>query len=309
MLNTPTRMLLVAAIICLSAALALAQDAAPRRLALLDDAATVETLAAALDDADVVVARTAARLLPSRGEAAVSAVGAALGHTDPLVRRNAAMNLHRLGNAGIALADRALGDESELVRQGVVYSLIELPQTAEVAALVQRAQEDESALVRATAIAAARAAFTTAEAIPLPREGWLIKTDTEEVGVDEKWFAVDLDEAGWTPIAIEEFWGDRGPSSGVGWYRLQFDLPAREKPTRAQLDFQAVDESAWVWLNGEFAGEHDLGPNGWDTPFRLDVTDGLNWGGANQLTVRVLNSAMAGGIWKPVSIVILEPAD
>jgi hypothetical protein len=70
-----------------------------------------------------------------------------------------------------------------------------------------------------------------------------------------------------------------------------------------------VDESAWVWLNGEFAGEHDQGPSGWDTPFRLDVTDGLNWGGANQLTVRVLNSAMAGGIWKPVSIVILEPAD
>jgi len=132
--------------------------------------------------------------------------------------------------------------------------------------------------------------------------------DPDGVGRDQGWFAVDFDDSAWAPIAIEQFWGDAGPGSGVAWYRLSFDLPARERPERAQLDFQAVDESAWIWINGQFAGEHDQGPYGWDTPFRIDVTDQLQWGARNQITVRVLNTAMAGGIWKPVSIVLLEPA-
>lgn len=303
------RVALVALALICAGALAFGQDAAPRRMALLQPEVTVEALAAALDDADAVVARTAARILPSKGAAAVPALEKALGHADPLVRRSAAMNLGALGAAALPLLERALGDESELVRQGAVYALMALPQTTEVADLVARAQADESSLVTAAALLAARAAYQTAEVIPLPTEGWRLAADPDDVGRDQGWFAVDFDDSAWTPIAIEQFWGDAGPGSGVAWYRLTFDLPAREAPPRAQLDFQAVDESAWVWVNGQFAGEHDEGPSGWDKPFRIDVTDKLVWGGKNQITVRVLNTAMAGGIWKPVRIVLLKPAE
>lgn len=303
-----TRIALVSVLLLCLGTLALAQDAAARRMALLQPEATVEALAAALDDADLVVARTAARLLPGKGAAAVPVLERALGHTDLLVRRAAAMNLGALGAAALPLVERALGDEDALVRQAAVYALMALPQSTEVADLVGRAQADDSPLVAATALQAARGAYQTAEAIPLPKEGWKLAVDPDDVGRDQEWFAVDFDDSAWKPIAIEQFWGDAGPDPGVAWYRLTFDLPAREKPERAQLDFQAVDESAWVWVNGQFVGEHDVGPNGWETPFRLNVTDALNWGGRNQITVRVLNTAMAGGIWKPVSIVLLEPA-
>ena len=69
-----------------------------------------------------------------------------------------------------------------------------------------------------------------------------------------------------------------------------------------ELCFGGVDESAWVWLNGKYVGQHDEGPSGRDRPFRLDITKEANWGKVNQLTVRVLNTELGGGIWKPVSV-------
>ena len=305
----PTARLLLIAVGALAACAPLyAQDAAARRMALLREDVSIDALASAVDDEDVLVARTAARLLPARGEGAVPALGKALRHEDVLVRRCAAMNLGKLGAAGLELIGRALRDESELVRQGAVFALGDLPHSAEVADLLAQASRDESGLVQRAALLISRAAYKTADTIRLPVEGWRFRTDAEDVGVDEKWFAVDYDDSDWEPIAIEQFWGEQGPESGVGWYRLTFDLPAREAPQRVQLDFQAVDESAWIWVNGQFAGVHDLGPSGWNKPFRIDVTGMLNWGGSNQITVRVLNTAMAGGIYKPVSIVLLEPA-
>ncbi|MGD9496188.1 MAG: HEAT repeat domain-containing protein [Armatimonadota bacterium] len=302
------RLLLIAAGVLGACVVARAQDTAARRMALLVDGVSVETLAAAVDDPDLVVARTAARVLAGKGEAALPALGHALRHEDILVRRSAVMHLGQLGTAGLELIGRALRDGEELVRQGAVFALAQLPHTVEVADLLAAAQTDQSALVQRAALLAARAAFETAESIPLPREGWRFRTDAEEVGLQERWFAVEYDDADWEPVAIERFWGEQGPDPGVGWYRLSLDLPAREKPTKAQLSFGAVDESAWVWVNGDLAGEHDEGPSGWETPFRIDVTDMLRWGERNQITVRVLNTAMAGGIYKPVSILLLEPA-
>ena len=304
------RLVPIAATLLVLCALADAQDAAARRMALLEDDVTVAALAAALDDGDVLVARTAARLLPAHGEAAIPALRQALRSEDMLVRRNAAMNLGALGGAGLELIGRALDDDSEFVRQGAVFALAGVPQTAESAALLEQAGADESALVQRAALLASRAAWRTAEAIRLPAEGWRLAPDPDDVGRDQEWFAVDFDDSEWAPIAIEQFWGDAGPNyTGVAWYRVTFELPERAAPAKAQLDFQAVDESAWVWINGQYAGEHDVGPDGWQTPFRIDATGRLNWGGQNQLTVRVLNTAMAGGIWKPVSVVVLEPAE
>lgn len=294
-------------LLVLAAAIAPGQDAAARRMALLRQP-DVAALGAAIDDADVLVARTAARLLPARGADALVAVGKALRHDDALVRRNAAMHLDALGTRGVELIERALRDDSELVRQGAVFALMRMSPSTEVQALLDRAGEDEGSLVQRAAVMASRASYAIADRVPLPAQDWRLKVDEDDVGRDEAWFATDLDDSDWQPIAIEQFWAELGPASGVAWYRRTITLPDREPPARAQLDFQAVDESTWVWVNGQYAGEHDVGPHGWATPFRIDVTEMLTWGGENQITVRVLNTAMAGGIYKPVSVVLLEPA-
>ncbi len=287
----------------------MAQDTEAQRMALLSPDASIEALAAAVESDDALLARTAARVLPSKGAAAIPALEKALASKDMMVRRCAAMNLAELGDAGLGLITKALKDENEFVRQGAVFALMAMKSTTQSGALLEQAMGDESTLVQRAAVMAGRDAYRTAETIPLPKTGWVFKTDVEDIGLDQEWFGADIDEAGWESIEIEKFWGDQGPSPGVGWYRLTFDLPAHEPPTRAQLNFQAVDESTWVWMNGEFVGEHDEGPNGWNKPFRLDMTDNIKWGAQNQITVRVYNTAMAGGIYKPVGIVLLEPAE
>ena len=304
-----TRAATTLALLVLAISCATAQDLSARRMELLERDVSVETLSAALDSRDALVARTAARVLPSEGRTAIPALQKALRSRDVLVRRNAAMNLHELGEAALPLIEQALRDENEFVRQGAVFALIAMRPSAGREALIEGAIRDESAHVQRAAVMAGRSSYRVAETIPLPKAGWLFRSDTDEVGREQEWFAADLDETGWEPIEIERFWEEQGPESGTGWYRLTLDLPDREPPTRAQLDFQAVDESTWVWVNGEFAGEHDLGPTGWEKPFRIDVTDRLKWGEPNQITVRVYNTAMAGGIWKPVRIVLLEPAE
>lgn len=312
-----TRMGLILGALAMLLALthASAQDAATRRMRLVRGEPSVAELAEALDDEDVLVARTAARLLPARGEEALPALGRALRHEDMMVRRCAATNLGELGAAGVALIEGALGDDSELVRQGAVYALMDLPHTTRSSELLRRAGDDDSPLVQRAALAASRAAYRTVESIPLAAAGWRIRKDPDEAGeqATPPWFAADLDDSGWDEIAIEQFWGDAHEDyagyTGVAWYRTTFELPRREPPERTQLAFESVDESTWVWVNGERAGVHDVGPSGWTKPFRIDVTGMLDWGGTNQLTVRVLNTAQAGGIYRPVSVVILKPAE
>lgn len=289
---------------------AFAGDARERRLAIIPDAEPgVEALADALVDPDPLVARTAARMLPSRGIEAFTAVERALDHDDSLVRRNAAMALADLGARGLPLIERGLRDSEALVRQGAVFSLACLDPSVEVLRLLELAAADESQHVRNAVLLAFRASYRTADAISLPVEGWRFAPDPENVGTERGWFAQDFDDSGWDEIAIEQTWQEAGYDYiGVAWYRRTIELPAIEEPARVVLDFQGVDESTWVWVNGEFVGEHDVGPAGWDKPFRLDATGTLNWGGENQITVRAMNTAHAGGIWRPVSIMRLELA-
>lgn len=266
--------------------------------------AAVDRLKVALADRDRVVARTAARLLTDRGAKAVPALSGALKHPDPLVRRIVALGLASAGPAALPLLKAAVKDPEAMVRSAAVVSLSRLrPREAVIETLLNDAAQDTDVAVRDAALLALRSGHEVVWSLALPAEGWKFRPDPELVGEQERWFAADLDESAWKDIAIERFWQDFGYGVlGAAWYRRAFDLPARPPAERFELVFGAVDESSWVWLNGEPAGSHDLGPSGWDKEFALDVSKGLRWGGANKIAVRVYNTAMAGGIWKPVTL-------
>jgi len=123
----------------------------------------------------------------------------------------------------------------------------------------------------------------------------------------QNWYEPDFDDSAWATIHIEEAWEPQGHEyDGVAWYRGWFDLPAQPEHLAVEIRFGAVDEEAWVWVNGQYVGQHDVGPEGWDRPFTLDVTTELKWGARNQITVRVFDSAYAGGVWKPVQLEVLQ---
>ena len=83
-------------------------------------------------------------------------------------------------------------------------------------------------------------------------------------------------------------------------------MPSYKKCAAVELAFGAVDESAWVWLNGIYIGQHDIGPSGWNRAFWLDVTKEIRWGEKNLLVIRVEDTVNGGGVWKPVSVEILK---
>ena len=229
----------------------------------------------------------------------------------------------RLKDKGVSGLAVALKDNDEGVRLIAVKLLAAIkPRTEEIVRLLKSAREDKSKLVGAAASDALWPfhketvllrdrkdwdhQVVVKQTIPLPRDGWRFRTDPRRDGHLEKWYAADFDDGNWAVIPIEQFWQKAGYEyEGVAWYRGTFNLPERPKHDAVEIRFQAVDETAWVWLNGEYVGQHDIGPGGWKTAFSLDVSQALRWGRNNQITVRVLNTKGAGGIWKPVKLEVL----
>lgn len=308
-----------------------AQVASPaaRRAALLKQAekgtAAVPALTAALSDQNLVVRRTAVRLLTELGEPAEKALVGALGNSDALVRRAALITLCDPPDAAaVPYLKTALGDTDALTRFTAVSRLVLVkPRTQEVHELLQRAAKDEAPQVRELASAAVWPFFketislrdrkdwdhdiVVSQTIPLPKEGWRFQTDPKANGHELKWFEPAFDDSKWQAIQIGAAWEDQiGKYDGIAWYRGSFDLPAKPTCIGVELAFGGVDEVAWVWVNGKYAGQHDLGTDGWDKPFTIDVSNEVVWGAKNQITVRVYDSAYAGGIWKPIDIQVLQ---
>jgi len=306
---------LVACALCCAMPSLAQQDAAARRALLLTlkpgQLAAVERLSASLNDTDPVVARTAARLLGQFGHAALPSLRKALRSDDVLVRRNAVASLGAIGRPAVPDLLQAIEDPHVLIRQATVFALSRVrPMSDEVSQAIAAATSDEQQAVRDAALDVLRTRFVTTRTIPLPEEGWKFKTDPDNQGEQAGWFAADFDDSGWLEIGIGKSWEEFGQTyDGVAWYRRTVELPAIDPPpARAVLAFGGVDEDCWVWINGKSAGAHATGPMGWDKPFRLDVTHALQWGQANQITVKVNDSAFAGGIWRPVELLVLEEA-
>jgi beta-galactosidase len=116
--------------------------------------------------------------------------------------------------------------------------------------------------------------------------------------------AVKFDDSGWQSIDLPHDWavalpfqdtpptlshrgakplGREFPETSVGWYRRVFDLPATDAGKRISLEFDGAFRHAMVIFNGHYLGENFSGY----APFSFDVTDFVNLGEKNVLTVRV----------------------
>ncbi len=137
---------------------------------------------------------------------------------------------------------------------------------------------------------------------------WKFRTDPEKRGEAEGWWKEDYNDSAWREIQVPEWWECQGVYyNGWAWYRVKFRVPGQvRRAKRVVLAFGGVDEVAWVWVNGRFAGKHDIGPEGWDKPFGFDVARLVRPGRENTLAVLVFDSALYGGIWRPVKILVDE---
>ena len=294
-------------------------------------AGTITALEKSAAQGKTLARRRAARRLIAIGVPAKAAI-LELAKSDDLVIKRTALRrvIDVAGEEAVPILKAALRDPGPFVRIVAVEELLAVrPRTKDVSDALMAMTSDQDTDVRK---AAASAFWTfrrnvvplrkrpswdhTIEVIarkPLPLKGWKFRKDPGRVGHIRNWFAPELSEEDWVDIEIGKFWQDAAPDAvgkytGIGWYRRVIDLPGKPagKINDVVIHFEAVDESTWLWINGEYAGLHDIGPNGWQTPCDINIAPFVKWGEPNQITIRVLNTAFAGGIWKPAEFQVLK---
>ena len=114
-------------------------------------------------------------------------------------------------------------------------------------------------------------------------------------------------DATWRTLDVPHDWSIEGPfdsknptsgsggflPSGVGWYRKHFRVAANQKGKLISIEFDGVMANTDVWINGAHLGKR---PNGY-VSFGYDLTDKLNFGGDNVISVRVDNSGQPASRW------------
>ena len=114
---------------------------------------------------------------------------------------------------------------------------------------------------------------------------WLLSTDPENVGKNQRWYNEVTGEAKSTrvPGILQETFPTY---HGVVWYWREFTSPNNpHEDGRYLLKFWQVDYLADVWVNGTYIGQHE----GTGDPFTLDVTESIAPNSLNLVAVRVLN--------------------
>ncbi len=184
------------------------------------------------------------------------------------------------------------------------------------------------------------AALTATGVAPPSKElsnDWGFITDPDNKGIKEEWFnntkfykpakaenafgggtatqGIDADGMSRVRSNAGFGWEKQGFPDYVGfaWYFQTFTVP-KEFLTAKHLYilFGAVDEEAWVYLNGKMVCERSVASTGqpvsvlWSEPFLIDAAQYLNKDGENRLAVRVFNGLGMGGIWKPVTLYAVD---
>jgi beta-galactosidase len=118
-------------------------------------------------------------------------------------------------------------------------------------------------------------------------------------GGDVAFVQADYDDSTWQRATLPHDWAIAGPflaegpyggmgrlpSWGIGWYRRKLDIPASDRGRSIFLDIDGAMSYAAVWLNGKLVGGWPYGYNSW----RLDLTPHVEFGGTNQLAIRLDN--------------------
>jgi beta-galactosidase len=113
------------------------------------------------------------------------------------------------------------------------------------------------------------------------------------------------------PFLEEGDFGGMGrlPSWGIGWYRKKLDIASGDEGKLIRLEIDGAMAYATVWLNGHLVGGWPYGYSSW----QVDLTPYVNFGGENQLAIRLDNPPSSsrwypgGGIYRNVWLTKTQP--
>lgn len=97
-----------------------------------------------------------------------------------------------------------------------------------------------------------------------------------------------VEEYYWDALSNNSGLGNTGDYKGVSWWGTNFSVPADMKGKRVKIFFsEGIRQRAEVFVNRKLVGYELVH----QTPFEIDVTDVVNYGGNNKLAVRITDPA------------------
>ncbi len=151
-------------------------------------------------------------------------------------------------------------------------------------------------------IAALRGLFAE-QRLDLPT--WKFAMDPDDKGLAAGFSQPSHNASAWRDMPAGSHWENHGDDvmhfTGIAWYRVDFELDARWAGQPARAVFEGIDDSAIVWLDGrELARFGDPATKTTIWLERQQAELGALAPGRHTLTLRVVDHAGAGGLWKPV---------
>ncbi|MCX7714933.1 MAG: glycoside hydrolase family 2 protein [Clostridia bacterium] len=128
----------------------------------------------------------------------------------------------------------------------------------------------------------------------------------------KQFYEVDYDDSAWETVSIphavnaedsfDSLIGDAGEAGlyrGFMFYRKHFTVPASDAGKKIFIEFEAVRQSAYVYVNGTMVGYYEAGV----TAFGFDITDYVKYGEDNLIAVASDNAATRGATFNTVETI------
>ncbi len=141
-------------------------------------------------------------------------------------------------------------------------------------------------------------------------KGWHFASDEENIGISNRWYALDFDDSNWDVIDAGKRWEDQGypDLDSYGWYRKSINIPADWKGKDIWIKFGGTNDAYQLFINGERIVPFD--ESGITYAFKISfskITKHIKYGEANLVAVQINDRGGSGGLWRtPVIITIDE---
>ena len=118
---------------------------------------------------------------------------------------------------------------------------------------------------------------------------WQFRIDRHDEGRKKRWFAAPLRET--IPMPVPASYNDVTQDAAIrdhigdAWYERTFFVPAKWRDRRVVLRVGSASHPAVLWVDGRQVARH----KGGFLPFEADVTDSVQYGAENRVTVVVNN--------------------
>ncbi|OHD62475.1 MAG: hypothetical protein A2096_12855 [Spirochaetes bacterium GWF1_41_5] len=144
--------------------------------------------------------------------------------------------------------------------------------------------------------------------IPLHIE-WKFRTDPQNAGFDNKWYAEKFNDSDWDRMKVPGLWEEQNKNyasyDGWAWYRIKFIMPKkfetenRDGSVRHMLIGKGLDDSGVIFMNGSevYRG------GSWNGKYAINLNSCLKYGEENTLCIAVHDKELGGGIRFFISLI------